>query len=92
MSNNLAVAKSIPPEFRRQLLNDNIIYKAVVTPGDTHMAILIIIYRTYIFSEEPPIDINNPCLKCLAKILEVFRVIQPELVTLEKESKLLEGV
>lgn len=89
MSNNLLVAKQIPAEFRRQLLNDNIIYKAVADTGDGHMAILIIIYRTYIFTDEPPIDINNPCLKCLAKILKIFQTIQPELVILEKESKLL---
>lgn len=92
MSNARETAKLIPRQFRKELLEDNVIYKAIVKHGDTHMQILVIIYENYIFNEGKPIDMNNPCLKCLGKILEVFNLILPELINLEKESKLLDVI
>jgi len=89
---NYHVAKLIPANFRAQLLRDNIIYKAVVAPGDPHMTILVIIYQNYIFNEGEPVDMSNPCLKCIDKVLSIFKDLLPELITLEKESKLLEAL
>lgn len=91
MSNYLA-AKQIPSKFRQQILNDNIIYKAVPAAGDNQMKVLVILYNTYIFTEGEPINMDNPCLACLGKILDIFKALEPELVTLEKENVLLQTV
>lgn len=89
---NYAAAKTIPPDFRKMLLDGNVIYKALAAAGDIQMNILVIIYNNYIFTEGEPIDMSNPCLTCLGKILDIFRLLQPELVNLEKENKLLQTI
>ena len=89
MSNYLA-AKRIPPSFRKQLLDENTIYKAVPAAGDVQMGILVILYNNYIFTEGEPINMDNPCLACLGKILDIFKLqLLPEFLNLEKELKLL---
>ena len=91
MSNRVTAAL-IPPMFRRQLLDNNWVYKAVVVANDPQMSILVVIYNNYIFSEGPAVDMSNPCLACISKILDIFKLILPDLIELEKESKLLEIV
>lgn len=89
INGNYIAAKRIPQQFRQQLLSENVIYKAVPGAGDVQMGILVIIYNNYIFTEGEPIKMDNPCLACLGKVLDIFKLLEPELIALEKESKLL---
>lgn len=91
MSNYLA-AKQIPVKFRKKLLEENIIYKAIPAAGDIQMSVLVILYNTYIFTESEPIAMDNPCLACLGKVLDIFKLLEPELVTLEKELKMMQSI
>lgn len=84
------ISKQIPDIVRVELLTDNVIYKAVAAARDVHMAILLVVYNNHIHPEGERIDINNPCIACLANILEIFRNLEPYLILLEKESKLLQ--
>lgn len=85
------LAKQIPAQFRKQLLDGNAIYKAVAQGGDAHMSMLVIIWQNYINTGAAPIDMTNPCLKCLTEILDKFKILEPELIKLEKEKNLLEA-
>lgn len=84
-----ATAKKIPAIVRVELLTDNVIYKAVAAARDVHMAILLVVYNNHVHPEGEKIDINNPCIACLANILEIFQSLEPYLIMLEKENKLL---
>lgn len=83
------LAKKVPDEIRLDLLTDNVIYKAVAAAHDIHMAILLVVYNNHVHPGAEPININNPCLKCLANVLDIFRELEPYLIMVEKESKLL---
>jgi hypothetical protein len=89
---NYQTAKLIPTEFRTQIVDDNVIYKAVVAPDDVQMNILVILYQNYIFTEGELVDMSNPCLACLSKILDIFKLLLPEFLLLEKDRKLLEDI
>jgi hypothetical protein len=83
------IAAQLPPKFRKHLVDENIIYKAVAQPYDTHMKVLVVYYENYIFREGEKIDMTNPCMLCLGHVLEQFRILEPALIELEREANLL---
>jgi hypothetical protein len=82
-----ALAKQIPPEYRKEILHTNMISGAVATASDASMSYLGIIWKNYIDPNE-----NMDCGLCLQRILENYRQMQPSLIELEKESNLLDQV
>lgn len=86
------VAALIPDKFRKQILDDNVIYKAVAKGPDMQMRILVILYRNYINPGLPDIDMDNPCIRCLVDILDQFKSMEQYLVEIEREHNLIESV
>lgn len=86
------LASKIPYKYRKQLLDGNVIYKAIADANDVQMRILIIIYENYVFPEGEKIDLKSPCLICLNNILNQFKNLEQYLVILERESKLLDSI
>lgn len=90
------IAQLIPHDLRRMVLVENFIYKAVAKESDPDMVKLFIIYKNYI---EPTNEmyqykdgrIINACQLCLTKILDTFKLLEPYLITLEKQYQLLEA-
>ena len=81
------LAQQLPDKYRRQLLEDNVIYKAIARTGDVHMQMLIIYYNAYI---DPSAPVDEQCNICLNNILQKFKVLEPIFIEIEKESQLLE--
>ena len=86
------LASKIPYKYRKQLLDGNVIYKAIADANDVQMRILIIIYENYVFPEGEKIDLKSPCFICLNNILNQFKNLEQYLVILERESKLLDSI
>ncbi|SHK92959.1 hypothetical protein SAMN05444266_101621 [Chitinophaga jiangningensis] len=83
----LDFAGKIPAEYRREILATNMIYHAVANAGDASMFYLFTIWSNYI---EPGLQIG--CGACLERILHNFKEMQPHLVTLEQQNKLLQSL
>lgn len=86
------IAAQIPAKFRKQILEDNVIYKAVPVSGDVHMKILGIVFENYVYPQGEKIDWDNPCQLCLRNIHTQFKALEKFLVALEKESKLIDSI
>jgi hypothetical protein len=91
-----AIAKRIAPALREEMLLGNYIYKAVAKEDDSHMIMLFIIYKNYIepLNEQYQYEngrIINACQLCLTNILDKFKTLEPYLIQLEKEFKLIEA-
>lgn len=82
------LAKLLPEKYRRQMLDGNVIYKAIAKAGDAHMTMLVIYWNNYIDAGGTPVD--DTCNICLNNILTKFKALLPHFVQLEKESQLLE--
>jgi len=80
-------ARQLPDKYRRQLLEDNIIYKAIARVGDVHMKMLLIYWSHYMDTISP---IDEQCNICLNEILKKYKDLEPIFVELEKEYQLLE--
>lgn len=81
------LAKQIPGEYRREILLTNMISRAIASTADASMSYLGTVWKNYIAPEE---DLS--CGLCLQRVLQNFRQMQPVLVELEKEVKLLDQV
>lgn len=81
------LAKLIPADYRKEILQTNIIMNAMAHSGDSSMLYLGTIWKNYVVPEE---DLS--CGICLERILKNFRELQPILIELEKESNLLESL
>jgi hypothetical protein len=97
----LDIAALIPPDFRRQLLENNEIYKAVPENNDLNMQVLFVLYSNFIDpnnamyaykSTDGYIEIQTTCKICLNNIIAKFRELEPFLVQLEKEKQLYENI
>lgn len=82
--NQKQIAQMIPAEYRREILDTNMINRASAHTGDASMNYLGVIWNNYIAPEE-----NLSCSLCLERVLSNFKSLQPYLIELEKESKLL---
>jgi len=82
------LAQQVPAKFRNQILEENLIYKAIPQPEDTHMKMLFIIWQNYIEPGNEMLDMA--CNKCLYEMLNKYKLLQPHFITLTKEDKLLD--
>lgn len=80
------IANQIPAEYRKEILQTNMISQAIANNADPSMHYLVNIWQTYV---EPHEKIDLGCGLCRERILNNFRGIQDTLVTLEKQSNLL---
>lgn len=78
------VAALIPPEYRKEILDLEMIDKAIPNSSDTTMHYLSIIWKDYI---EP--DFDPSCNLCYSRVINNMKKIKHELEELEKQSRLL---
>ena len=77
----------IPAKYRAFIVENNLIYKAIANPADTHMRQLFEIWVTCV---EPGKKDDFHCNICLSNILANYREIEQTLVQLVKEDKLID--
>lgn len=85
---NLDIARLIPAVYRKKILEDNIIYKAVAIASDPHMKVLFEIWKQFI--EPGNTSLSLECSYCVANIYQNFTAIKTALIELEKADKYLE--
>lgn len=78
------IAELIPPEYRKEMLELNMIDTAVAQHGDNSMHYLATIWKNYVEK-----DFTGDCNLCLARVLDNFKAIKKHLVEMEKGSQLL---
>lgn len=89
MSSYREIAQRIPAEYRKEILETNIITKAQASAMDVSMVYLFIIWRNHV---EPNNDLSLECGLCITRILDNFKQLLDTLVELEKESRLLNSL
>ena len=94
----LDIAKQIPSKFRQTILNNNHIFKAVVKWDDWDMMQLWFYYANFIEPDsiiykyeirDKRIVADHQCLICLQNLLDRWILLEPYLIALEVESRLL---
>lgn len=86
MSKLLQIAGLIPAEYRKEILDLQMIERAVAKDGDECMHYLNVIYKNYIDPEHDP-----TCNLCHARVLKNFRNLKQTLIELEKNNNLLQS-
>jgi hypothetical protein len=81
------IAQLIPPEYRKEILELNMIDTAIAQHTDTTMHYLAVVWKNYIEK-----DFKAECNFCLARVLKNMKSLKPILIRLELESKLLKQV
>ncbi len=88
MSKSLrALAEQIPAEYRREILELNLIDNAVAIAGNESMHFLGAAWKTYIDPEWEP-----DCNLCYGKVLKNFKAMKETMITMEQEAELLKNV
>lgn len=82
-----AFAKLIPAEYRKEILDLEMIDKAIPNNTDTTMHYLGVIWKNYI---EP--DFDPSCNLCYSRVINNMKKIKPMLEELEKEHRLLNQI
>lgn len=80
------IAELIPAEYRREILELNMIDNAIATNTDATMGYLGVIWKNYI---EP--DFSPDCNLCYGRVLTNFKQMKKTLCELEQESQLLKS-
>lgn len=83
------IALLIPAEYRKQILEENVIYKAVPASNDRHMSILFTIWTHYI---DPGTPVKMDCPYCLADIIKNFQGLQEAFIEIAKDEAFLESL
>lgn len=78
------IAELIPEEYRKELLETNMISKASAVASNASMFYLFTIWSNYV---EPGLEIG--CGSCLERILNNYEQLLPTFIELEKSRKLL---
>jgi hypothetical protein len=81
------IAQLIPAEYRKEILDTNVIGSAQPVTGDPSMTYLGVIWKNYVAPDE-----KLDCALCLERILGNFKNLLPDIVALEKDRQLLESV
>lgn len=81
------IAGLIPAEYRKEMLEMDLIANAQPVNTCTTMHYLTTIWKNYI---EP--DFVEGCNLCYARVLDNYKNMLQDLVALEKESNLIEGI
>jgi hypothetical protein len=77
----------IPKKYRKQLLDQNVIYRAKPNAQDPAMQVLHTVWTTFIDREG---DYAIECAYCCQNIIKNFQGLQSELVALAQEENLLD--
>lgn len=83
------IAAQIPAEYRREILQTNMISQATANQADPSMFYLLRIWKAYV---EPNEILDEGCGMCRERILKNYRELQATMVELEKQSKLLDAL
>ena len=78
------MAALIPAEYRKEILDLEMIDKAIPNSTDNTMYYLATIFKNYI--EE---DFDPACPLCYSRVIKFFQRIKPALEELEQQSRLL---
>lgn len=81
------MAKQLPDKYRKHLIEENVIYKAIAKADDTHFKMLVIYWENYF---DASLKVDTACNICLNGLLNKFKLLEPYFVQIEKESQLLE--
>lgn len=81
------LAQLIPAEYRKEILELEMIDKAIPNNTDTTMHYLGIIWKNYI---EP--DFDPQCNLCYSRVLNNMKKLKQTLVDLEKQSRMLDQI
>lgn len=81
------LANKIPAQYRKEILELNLIAKAIAVTYNPQMAYLLIIYKDYINPDE-----RTDCNLCCARVLDQFKKMLPHFIDLESESRLLDHI
>lgn len=82
--NQREIAASIPGEYRREILQMNLIDKAQAVAADPSMHYLATIWKNYIDPTFTP-----DCPLCYGRVLNHFKALKLDFIELEKQANLL---
>lgn len=83
----LEIAAKIPAEYRKEILFTNMIQLAQANRADPSMYYLFTIWSNYV---EPGLDMG--CGVCLERVLHNLRELQPILISMEKNTNMLNAI
>ncbi|MFA6060051.1 MAG: hypothetical protein WC756_17745 [Taibaiella sp.] len=83
------LAIAIPKEYRDQIIDENMIYKAIGASTDRHMRILFTIWSQYV---DPHGDNDMGCPACINNILNNFKQLEPILIDIRKQEQILDSI
>jgi len=87
MNNTLEkIAQLIPAEYRKEILELNMIDSATAIAGNMNMHYLAVIWKNYI---EP--SFSPDCPLCYSRVLQNFRQLKSILVKMEQDANLLKS-
>lgn len=103
MADYYEIAKMIPAEYRRSILEKNHIFKAVVQFHDWDMMQLWFYWKNFIEPDSQVYDYtitggkvvvasHNQCGICLRKLLDKWKLLEPYMVALEVEEACLNSL
>lgn len=78
------IAELIPAEYRKEILETNMIDEAMAIAGDEPMHYLAIIWKDYIEPEFSP-----DCNLCYSRVLKNLRQMKHILIEMERQYQLL---
>lgn len=87
MSNLAQIAAQIPNEYRKEMLELNMIDHAVAVADNQAMHYLVVIWQNYIER-----DFEPECNKCRSRVLNNMKAMKKELIALEQQSNLLKAI
>lgn len=80
-------ARLIPDEYRKEIIELDLVNKAKAQTTDGTMNYLGVIWKNYI---DPGYELT--CNSCCDKVLKAFRLMLPIFINIEKENRLLKAV
>lgn len=81
------MASLIPPEYRKEILDLNMIDTAIPNDTDNTMYYLCVVFKDYIET-----DFDPACPRCYSRVIKFFKTIKIKLVELEQQSRLLNQI
>lgn len=81
------LAALIPQEYRKEILDLDMIESASATAESSNMHYLIVVWQNYIEK-----DFQPDCNLCLGRVLDSFKQMKKSLIELEREYQLLKSL
>lgn len=81
------IAHLIPKEYRKEILDTNMIVKAQGMAGNRDMDYLFTIWKSYV---EP--EITPDCNLCFQRVLTNYKQLLPVLIDIEKSARTLNSL